>query len=232
MKKNAIVLKFASNISLQHILDNFSKGKQPSWWNFERQFIIIYGIVCGLNYLHEQSIIHNDIKPSNILIDSNYYPRIADFGLSQRNEEKKSLKIKGTPSYISPEKWNEENYNEQSDIYSFGILLYEIMTDTLVYRNNLNENIMFLVVEKPIRPIKQLENNTELEVIPLEYYKKTPLKYYENLSNSNIPKFYKDLINSCLQYDPKDRPTFDEIFEKLDQEFSENSDLQKYKQSV
>lgn len=127
--KPTIVTEYASNRSLQNVIDNVSNYKN---WNETKRLIVIYGIVAGMTYLHENSILHNDLKPSNVLLDENLYPKIADFGLSRtiakvEDFPNKSINIKGTPSYIAPEIWDDQNYSAASDVYSFGILLYELV---------------------------------------------------------------------------------------------------------
>lgn len=85
-----------------------------------------YKILKGVDYLHENQIIHRDLKLDNILIDRNMNPKICDFGISSvYDPNKKIIDTGGTPAYLSPEVIKAEgNVNLKSDIWSLGILLY------------------------------------------------------------------------------------------------------------
>ena len=94
---------------------------------------IILDIAKGLNYLHEdcsKKIIHLDIKPENILLDDNFNAEISDFGLSKlldRDQLSKTVtKMTGTPGYLAPE-WLGLVITEKVDIYSFGVVVLEIL---------------------------------------------------------------------------------------------------------
>lgn len=103
-----IIIEYAPNGSLQNIIDNSSEIK---WWNETKRLIIIFGIVAGMCYMHKQLILHNDLKPSNILLDENFNPKIADFGLSHKKTTEEDH-LKGTPSYIAPEIIEKNEYSE------------------------------------------------------------------------------------------------------------------------
>ncbi len=94
--------------------------------------------VCdALTYAHQKGVLHRDIKPSNIIIDTNGTPYLTDFGLArvaQRGESTISLDtMLGTPHYISPEQAQGESIDARSDVYSTGILLYELVTGRLPF---------------------------------------------------------------------------------------------------
>ncbi|KAM3240245.1 hypothetical protein ACQJBY_053752 [Aegilops geniculata] len=101
---------------------------------------IIKEICEGLHYLHvERRIVHLDLKPTNILLDCNMVPKIADFGLSRRFCEKQSqiltAEVKGTLGYMAPEFVNSGQITFKSDIYSLGIIITEILTRQKGYRD-------------------------------------------------------------------------------------------------
>jgi serine/threonine protein kinase len=113
------------------------KDVQPLNW--AKRFKIILGTAEGMAYLHEESnlrIIHRDIKLSNILLEDDFTPRIADFGLARLFPEDKthiSTAIAGTLGYMAPEYVVRGKLTEKADVYSFGVLMIEVITGK---RNN------------------------------------------------------------------------------------------------
>ncbi|KAE8777477.1 CBL-interacting protein kinase 26 [Hordeum vulgare] len=107
---------------------------------WKESYQIIKEICEGLHYLHvERRIVHLDLKPTNILLDCNMVPKIADFGLSRRFCEKQSqiltAEVKGTLGYMAPEFVNNGQITFKSDIYSLGIIITEILTRQRGYRD-------------------------------------------------------------------------------------------------
>jgi len=96
----------------------------------EKVLELIYKCCRGLEYAHSRDVIHRDIKPSNILLADDMDVRIADFGIAQiiRPEETQVMEMIGSPRYMSPEQVNEEGISHQTDIYSLGVVLYELLT--------------------------------------------------------------------------------------------------------
>ncbi|CAA3015713.1 cysteine-rich receptor kinase 2 [Olea europaea subsp. europaea] len=129
--ESLLVYEFLPNKSLDSFIFDPSKGKSLNW---EKRFEIVIGTTEGLVYLHENSkirIIHRDIKASNILLDSRLRAKIADFGLARSFQEDKShisTAIAGTLGYMAPEYLAHGQLTEKADVYSFGVLLLEIVT--------------------------------------------------------------------------------------------------------
>lgn len=129
--ESLLVYEFLQNKSLDRFIFDSSKGKSLNW---EKRLEIIIGTAEGLVYLHENTktrIIHRDIKASNILLDSRLRARIADFGLARSFQEDKShisTAIAGTLGYMAPEYLAHGQLTEKVDVYSFGVLLLEIVT--------------------------------------------------------------------------------------------------------
>lgn len=134
-QKKALVYEFMPNGSLEKFVhnNNFETNPPLSW---ERLHQIAEGIAKGLEYLHKgcnTRILHFDIKPSNILLDKNFCPKISDFGLAKLCSKTKSivsmLDARGTVGYIAPEIWNRNfgGVSHKSDVYSYGMLILEIV---------------------------------------------------------------------------------------------------------
>lgn len=88
----------------------------------------VYSIACALDFLHDKSIVHRDIRPDNILLDSEFRIKVADLGQARKlqiNETTRS--IVGTFEYMSPEISNEEKYDSKVDVWSLGCILYELV---------------------------------------------------------------------------------------------------------
>ena len=91
----------------------------------------VYQIVEGMKFVHKNDIVHRDLKPSNILIAKDGKIRISDFGIAKlmSTEEQGTTRGAGTQKFMAPEILKEEKYNEKADVYSFGVLLYFILSD-------------------------------------------------------------------------------------------------------
>ncbi|XP_039682988.1 cysteine-rich receptor-like protein kinase 25 [Medicago truncatula] len=130
-QEKILIYEFVPNKSLDFFLFDSQKQKLLTWGE---RFNIIGGIVRGILYLHDHSrlkVIHRDLKPSNILLDENMIPKISDFGLARiveiSQDEGNTNRIAGTYGYMSPEYAMLGQFSEKSDIYSFGVMLLEII---------------------------------------------------------------------------------------------------------
>ncbi|CAL4990895.1 unnamed protein product [Urochloa decumbens] len=133
-----LVYEYLSNGSLDKWIFPKSTVFSLSW---KSRRDIILGIARGLSYLHEeceQKIAHLDIKPQNILLDDKFSAKVSDFGLSKminREQSKVMTRMRGTRGYLAPE-WLGSKITEKADIYSFGIVMIEIICG----RENLDES--------------------------------------------------------------------------------------------
>ncbi|ESW10806.1 hypothetical protein PHAVU_009G239500 [Phaseolus vulgaris] len=125
----ALVYEYMSNGSLDRYL--FHEKKTIG---YEKLHEIAVGTARSIAYLHEECqhrIIHYDIKPGNILLDRNYNPKVADFGLAKLcNRDNTHITMtggRGTPGYAAPELWMPFPITPKCDVYSFGMLLFEIV---------------------------------------------------------------------------------------------------------
>ena len=122
-----IITEFYENYDLLQIINNQKKQKKY----FSENFIwkIFIDLLLGIKYLHDNNIIHRDLKTANIFIDKNYNAYIGDFGVSKiLNDNVKTYTQIGTPLYLSPEIINKNKYDKKIDIWGLGCILYEIIT--------------------------------------------------------------------------------------------------------
>ncbi|XP_030499566.2 cysteine-rich receptor-like protein kinase 3 [Cannabis sativa] len=140
--ESLLVYEYVPNQSLYDNLFGALKNVRQLRW--ESRYKIILGVAEGLAYLHEESnlrIIHRDIKLSNIMLDEDLTPKIADFGLARLFPEDKthiSTAIAGTLGYMAPEYIVRGKLSEKADVYSFGILVIEVVSGRK--NNSFNDN--------------------------------------------------------------------------------------------
>ncbi|GMH18222.1 hypothetical protein Nepgr_020063 [Nepenthes gracilis] len=143
IEQNSLITvhEFAENSSLDRFLFASEDGRSALNWGMRAAIAI--GVARGLAYLHEEinpRIVHRNIKPQNILLDRNLAPKIADFELAQSFDDDASHcsdTIKGTLGYLDPEYYSSGQFTEKLDVYSFGVLLLEIISGD---RNSLRKD--------------------------------------------------------------------------------------------
>ncbi|XP_062016082.1 G-type lectin S-receptor-like serine/threonine-protein kinase RKS1 [Rosa rugosa] len=136
-EERMLVLEYMPNKSLDSFLFDH---RRRSFLDWEKRFEIINGIARGILYLHQDSrlrIIHRDLKTSNVLLDSEMNPKISDFGMARIFDgdqvQNKTNRVVGTYGYMSPEYAVFGRFSTKSDVFSFGIILLEVVSGK---RNN------------------------------------------------------------------------------------------------
>ncbi|XP_064957328.1 cysteine-rich receptor-like protein kinase 6 [Musa acuminata AAA Group] len=208
-EETMIVYEYVPNSSLDKFLFDAVRGKQLTWGI---RYKIICGIARGLLYLHEESqlkIIHRDLKASNILLDADMNPKISDFGLAKLFDidqtQGTTNRVMGTFGYMAPEYVMQGKFSIKSDVFSFGVLVLEILTGR---KNNDSHNpevtevLLSYVWEK-------WQDGSALEIVDPAlggHYQQSDLLRFVQIG----------LL--CVQEDPSDRPTMSTIVVMLNSE--------------
>ncbi len=123
-----IVMEYVSGTSLIEIIESFPEKRIP----LPQAIGIIYDLTSAIEHAHEHSVIHRDLKPQNILISADGSVKICDFGVARHLDSDGGLtrtgEAVGTPYYMAPELFQGKEADERSDVYSIGILAYELVS--------------------------------------------------------------------------------------------------------
>lgn len=177
-KDNLMVMEFINGKSLAEIMAKVNRGLQIDMATY-----IIYRVSMGLDYAHKEEIVHRDISPQNILISYEGEVKLSDFGIAKALSEPAISQfggIKGKYSYLSPEEALGHPCTAQSDIYSLGIIFYEILSGERMY-NFVNE--IEAIHKIPNHPVPDISENRsdihfELNSIVMKCLAKDPRNRY------------------------------------------------------
>jgi serine/threonine protein kinase len=133
-KGAAIACTFVRNGSLADVLKSLKDGTTQPFWNPTGIAILVAGLVWGLKFIHAQKAIHRDIKPSNLFVNDKDHLQIGDFTSCRfSNGTIQLTRQPGNPHYQAPELYEADPYDDRVDIFSFGLVLYEILAQEPVF---------------------------------------------------------------------------------------------------
>lgn len=127
-----IVTELCPNRTLEDILQLVNNNEIVPEWTETKKLICIYGIASVLSFLHSNKITYLDLKPDNIILDDFLFPKLIDFDQAETQENEHSLcltALNDSSVYKAPEVLNNEDYDTSADVYSFSIVLYELITN-------------------------------------------------------------------------------------------------------
>jgi serine/threonine protein kinase len=157
--------------------------------SYERIVRLISAVARALDYAHKQGVVHRDIKPSNILIDKNGEALLTDFGIAKLIESSGATQltgsgtILGTPAYMSPEQAKAEPVDGRSDIYSLGVVLYELLTGQQPFQAETPVAVVLKHVSEPVPPPRSVKPDIPeaMERVVIKAMAKDPNERYQTV---------------------------------------------------
>ena len=184
-----ILLQFCENGTVRAAIDRgyFLKS---GLCNMRLLLRIALDISEGMRYLHEERrVVHGDLNCNNVLLDHEYRAKVADFGLTQYFDGKtRATSALGTVTHMAPEMLSEGKFNFKGDVYSFGVMLWEMYTGERAWAGLRQTQIMLAKMDERSLPLK----------IP-----------------EGAPQRFLELLRSCMAFEYKTRPDFQEICSRL-----------------
>ncbi|OHT05643.1 hypothetical protein TRFO_26526 [Tritrichomonas foetus] len=182
---SVILTDFLPNGSLQNVIDNTSN--YPSWNDTKKQ-IVILGIAAAMEYVHKKGFVHRDLKPDSVMLDENFYPVLGGFDLCTPYDPEKMMDdTVGNLIYMAPELLNDGKSSFSMDVYSFSIMLYQILGFGHPYDGETARFEIAMKVSRGERP---------------------------KIPEGTTPA-WANLLTKCWSENSEDRPSFTSIVEQL-----------------
>ena len=174
-----IVVEYINGVTLKEFIDN--RGKL-TW----EETLVFANIILGaLGHAHENGVVHRDLKPQNIMLTKEGQLKIMDFGIARlatANHRTVTDKAIGSVHYISPEQVRGQSTDNRSDIYSIGIMMYEMLTGKLPFHSETAVSVALQQLSDSAQPVSELVDNlpVAMEQIVMKAIEKDPDKRYQS----------------------------------------------------
>ena len=176
-----LVLEYLPGGTLQHLLEKYKAGGQKI--EIEQVVAMALGIAEGLSHAHRHGIVHRDIKPANILFSAEGLPKITDFGISKFREAgdfTQTGRVMGTAGYMAPEQAQGQEVDSRADIFSFGAVLFEMLTGEKPFQADSVPTLLYKIVHEQPPQVRALR--------------------------PDAPEALNLLVRKCLEKKREDRP--------------------------
>ena len=227
-----LVMEYADNGSLFHYIRK-NKGL-----NEYKTFQLFIQVVNAINFLHENDLIHRDIKPENILLFTNnnkrignkfdYIVKLCDFGWCVKLNGQERDTFCGTTEYMSPELVNHKEYSKEVDVWSLGILLYEMIHGYSPFRPNkpkFNEDDVFENIKKHnLKFVKKISEECKKLILHLLASNKNKRYTISDIYHSKFVKFFES-INYCIPKKFNSKEKLSNKKQELNDEIIEENDI-------
>jgi len=173
-----LIMEFVEGQNLGEIIRNGDP------MDFESILALALQLFSALDCLHEQGIVHRDIKPDNILMNPGGRVKICDFGLARRRADTRLTsqgELLGTMAYLAPEAVETCTRGDRGDVYAAGLILYQLLTGTYPFPKENLALLLDAILDHDPQPVREL--------------------------NPKVPSAIADLVDACLEKDPLDRPS-------------------------
>jgi serine/threonine-protein kinase len=194
-----IVMEFVTGETLKTLLDRGERLSLP------RAAGIMHGVLLALDYCHRQAIVHRDIKPSNIMLPADGGVKLADFGIARIENSELTLvgTVMGTPPYMSPEQFAaSQPVDFRTDIWSAGVVLYEMLTGVRPFSGGNMTAIRQLVVGQPVEPPSHRTTSlpAALDQVLLRALRKAPAERFTSAAA------FAEALEAALPGPPRGKP--------------------------
>ena len=192
-----LVLEYVDGVTLAELLTGEGRLDEP------RALKIAIQIADGLAYAHAKQVIHRDIKPANIMIDRNGAARIMDFGIAtSTGDADPAHTIHGTPCYMAPERHTQKSASETGDVFSLGMVLYEMLTGRAAVSGASVFEVMHKIANEPFAPPSQVNPgiDEQLDHLVLKALHKNNAERYA--SAAAIKQALEDYLDPSTQEEP------------------------------
>jgi serine/threonine protein kinase len=187
-----IATEFMKNGSLGSVLEKVAVKQTPRFWTHTNIAKFIMGTIAGMRHLHSNKIVHCDLKPANLMVDDFGGVQIGDFGSAKFIQNGlTTTQISATPFYAAPETYGDDYPTEKADVFSFGLILYEILFGHPVFALTMRPQQLMAAVMDPNRRPKIEQGSCKMIV--------------------------KVMLEKCWSVNAGDRATFDELLERFTQ---------------
>ncbi|XP_023003175.1 serine/threonine-protein kinase HT1-like [Cucurbita maxima] len=182
---HCVITEYLSQGSLRAYLHKLEHQSLP----MRKLIAMALDVARGMEYIHSQGVIHRDLKPENVLIDEDFHLKIADFGIACPDAFLDPLADDpGTYRWMAPEMIKHKPYGRKVDVYSFGLMLWEMVAGAIPYQDMTPIQAAFAVVNKNLRPVV----------------------------SSDCPLAMRALIEQCWSVNPEKRPDFWQVVKVLE----------------